>query len=159
MKSKIAFRFSRALITLFMITSGNSIFAQHEDFQKKKQEIDAEKIAHITIKLNLTPEEAQVFWPVYNEYKNQMEGEMKAWRGEKGTIDYEKISDKDASSLADKQIIHMQKMLEIKKNYYAKFKQVLPPKKLLKFYDAEHGQGRHHQKQIHPFNPNRKVGE
>ena len=40
------------------------------DFEKFK----AEKIAYITNALSLTPKEAEVFWPVYNEF------EGKKWR-------------------------------------------------------------------------------
>jgi len=32
-----------------------------------KQRMQSEKIAYITTRLQLTPEEAQVFWPVYNQ--------------------------------------------------------------------------------------------
>jgi len=156
MKSKIAFRLSRVLITLLIITSSSSIFAQHENFQKKREEINSEKIAYITKELNLTPQEAQLFWPVYNEYQSKMEEEMKAMRDDKKSIDYDKISDKEASALADQQIIQMQKMLDVKKAYHAKFKEVLPPKKLLKLYDAEKGFRKQLLKQIHQ---NKKGGE
>ena len=156
MKSKIVFRLSSVLIAFLVIMSVNNVFAQHENFQKKRQEINSEKIAYITKELNLTPQEAQVFWPVYNEYQSKMEAEMKAFRDEKKSIDYDKISDKEASALADQQIIQMQKMLDVKKAYHAKFKEVLPPKKLLKLYDAEKGFRRQLLKQIHQ---NKKGGE
>jgi len=85
-----------------------------------------------------------------------MEEEMKAMRDDKKSIDYDKISDKEASALADQQIIQMQKMLDVKKAYHAKFKEVLPPKKLLKLYDAEKGFRKQLLKQIHQ---NKKGGE
>ena len=156
MKSKIVFRLSSVLIAFLVIMSVNNVFAQHENFQKKRQEINSEKIAYITKELNLTPQEAQVFWPVYNEYQSKMEEEMKAFRDEKKSIDYDKISDKEASALADQQIIQMQKMLDVKKTYHAKFKEVMPPKKLLKLYDAEKGFRKQLLKQIHQ---NKKGGE
>ena len=34
----------------------------------KMQNIEALKIAFISRQLELTPDEAQVFWPVYNQY-------------------------------------------------------------------------------------------
>ena len=38
-----------------------------EQRKKEFERIQAEKIAFITQELDLTPEEAQVFWPVYNQ--------------------------------------------------------------------------------------------
>ena len=43
---------------------------QHEASQKKfptRDEIQSQKIAFFTQELDLTPQEAQAFWPVYNE--------------------------------------------------------------------------------------------
>ena len=60
-------------VSLFVISA--SCFAQEAPAQKKHngERAQAEKIGYITQRLQLTPEEAQVFWPVYNESK--MEGE------------------------------------------------------------------------------------
>ena len=46
-----------------------------ENFKKNAQErLQSEHIAYLTNELELTPEEAQVFWPVYNKaHKEQME--------------------------------------------------------------------------------------
>ena len=34
--------------------------------------LEALKIAYITNKLNLSPEEAQKFWPIYNQYSLEL---------------------------------------------------------------------------------------
>jgi Spy/CpxP family protein refolding chaperone len=39
---------------------------------EKKENIEAMKIAFITNKLELSPEEAQKFWPVYNQYNEKL---------------------------------------------------------------------------------------
>ena len=36
------------------------------------QKLEAIKIAYITRQLNLSPQEAQRFWPVYNNYSNEV---------------------------------------------------------------------------------------
>jgi hypothetical protein len=50
-------------LTLFL----TSAIGQDRRDDKRKR-IDALKIAYITEKLELTPEESQFFWPIYNEY-------------------------------------------------------------------------------------------
>ena len=43
---------------------------------KKREKIEIEKIAYITKALDLSSEEAQVFWPLYNKYSDKKnEGE------------------------------------------------------------------------------------
>jgi len=126
------------LIFIFNILTGN---AQNRNFANRpqRQRIDAQKVAFITDQLQLTPDEAQKFWPVYNLYNNQkeemnqefMKGVMKFRNNE------DAISDKDAADLADSYIRHAQKMVDIQKDCHLKLKEVLPPKKLLKLYNVE----------------------
>ena len=66
--------------------------------QKEWERLQSEKIAFITAELDLTPEEAQVFWPVYNQCWKEVHAANKAmreafseFRGKKG----DELSDKD----------------------------------------------------------------
>lgn len=36
------------------------------------QRVEAFKIAYINQQLNLTPDEARTFWPLYNQYQNEL---------------------------------------------------------------------------------------
>jgi len=108
-------------------------------YQEKREKIDAHRIAFITEKLDLSPEEAQIFWPVYNEHKAKVEEEIKGFR-EKYDIsprNIMEISDKEAEEFADAQLEHEQKMLNLKKEFHAQLKQILPPKKILMLIEAD----------------------
>ena len=59
------FRISAA-VAAFAIISISSAFAQSQK-QNWHEKMMSEKIGYLTAKLELTPEEAQVFWPVYNQ--------------------------------------------------------------------------------------------
>jgi hypothetical protein len=105
-----------------------------------KEKIESQKIAYITNALSLTSAEAQQFWPVYNEYSAKNEELLKAFRKnniEERQVNPESITDKEAMDMADDQIIQAQKILDLRKKYHIEFKKVLPPKKLLKLYQAE----------------------
>lgn len=52
---------------------GIGAIAQPKDFKEKKEKLDAMRVAFITDELELTPEEAQVFWPVFNERNKKIE--------------------------------------------------------------------------------------
>ena len=41
--------------------------------QENREKIKAQKVAFITSKLELNADEAQLFWPVYNEYQKKLE--------------------------------------------------------------------------------------
>jgi len=135
------------LITLALLLQPNPASAQqdvkkdknHTDKQGRREQIEAQKIAFITQELKLTPEEAKVFWPVYNEYEAKRHELKKSFKdvqyGHK--TDMDKLTEKEASQILDNQIIEAQKFLDLRKEYHAKFKAVLPAVKVLKLYDAE----------------------
>lgn len=127
------------IVVLFILT--NSVFSQERINRKNlREKIDAQKVAFITKSLLLTTIEAQQFWPVYNEFNDKNEELLKAFRKnniEDKNVDVDNITEKEALDMADDQIIQAQKILDLRKKYHAEFKKVLPPKKLLKLYQAE----------------------
>jgi Skp family chaperone for outer membrane proteins len=62
-------------ILLFVITIaciGSSVAQQSNDKQEAGERLAAVEIGFLTRKLNLSTEEAQRFWPVYNRYKDEI---------------------------------------------------------------------------------------
>ncbi len=58
---------------------------------KMAQSIDALKMAYITKELNLSPDEAQKFWPVYNNYSNELKKARKDFRQDDLAFEERKI--------------------------------------------------------------------
>ena len=147
-------------IILIMISVVN--FAQNgQRLNKIKDKINAQKVAYITKELDLTPQEAQQFWPVYNEFETQRKAINKDFKGqniEERQIDFNTLSDKDALEMADNHIILAQKVLDIRKKYHAELKKVLPAKKLLKLYQAEKDFNKFLLKEIKERQGNRRLG-
>ena len=106
---------------------------------KQKERIEAQRVAFITDRLQLTVSEAQAFWPVYNEYekKRQFISQGYPKPGDKDLKDPEEMTDKEALEIADGQLVEAQKMFELRKEYHSKFRNLLPPKKLLRLYESE----------------------
>jgi len=129
------------LVLLLALIIAMPSIAQNGARRKKiREQIDAQKVAFITEKLQLTPAEAQQFWPIYNEYESQRQIIVKEFMEknlEERDMDVETLTDKQAIEIADSQIIQAQKMLDLRKKYHAEFKKVLSPKKLLLLYQAE----------------------
>jgi len=119
---------------------------QKARMEKHKERIESQRIAFITDRLELTPSEAQTFWPVYNEYEKKRHEVTKDFR-KRMNLDQrniDELSDKEAMEAAENQLLEAQKMLELRKEYHLKFKNILAPKKILMLYDSE----REFQKQL-----------
>jgi hypothetical protein len=106
----------------------------------KEEAIKAQKIAFFTEKLNLTPEEAQIFWPVYNSYwqqKNKIIEERRAAM-KFYSENMDKLSPKEVERYGDMYInFHLQES-NLLIEYNDRFKQVLAPDKVMRLYQADY---------------------
>jgi hypothetical protein len=127
----------KIIFTILMLSFTSTLFAQ----RLRGQDIEAQKVAFITTKLNLSPEEAKVFWPIYNE----MHAEQNAFRKErikkmisfKKTAEIDNLSDTEVQNLITSEQDFKQRELNLEKKYYNKLKAVLPIKIIGKFYRAQ----------------------
>ncbi|MCB9170641.1 MAG: hypothetical protein H6597_07845 [Flavobacteriales bacterium] len=137
---------ARAIQTcLFSLTLLGSVplQAQEDDGppipEDRLEEIKAQKSAYLTRKMDLSPEEAQKFWPVYNQYDKELEDarkEMREYhRSMKGRI--EDLSESDASQMIDRELGFRQRDLDIRKKYTAEFKRTVGAQKTLQLFKAE----------------------
>lgn len=134
MKQQIIYLLTGAFMLLNL-----SVFAQKDSHEARRQKYKTEKIAFLTSNLNLTPGEAEKFWPVYNEMEEER------WEAQKARRELEmKVSDAE-ESLSENDIIKltrdftgsMQKEAALLTKYNDKFLSILPPKKVLKLYKTE----------------------
>ena len=126
-------------LAILILGMGLGSIAQEKGKEIKRENKKAEKIAFISTKLELTAEEAEKFWPVYNASEAEfklLKKEHKAAMGEKKKIS--EMSDNEVEKLLDKGLEIQQKELEIRKKYLVKFKEVLPIKKVAKLTRIEH---------------------
>lgn len=120
-------------------------FAQHASPKNKvareerRDNIESMKIAFLTKKLDLTPEEAQQFWPIYNQYTDKLQELRKKHRLENKDAkhNFDVMTDKEVEQTVDNEMAFRQKEIDIQKEYHSKFKAVLPVKKVAKLYQAE----------------------
>lgn len=123
----------------FLLLSQLIVSAQNESHEDRREKYRSEKISFLTSNLELTPVEAEKFWPVYN----QMEKER--WEAQRARRDLETKVSEAEESLSDKEIIRltkdyagsMQKEGVLIARYNDEFLKVLQPKKVLKLYKTE----------------------
>lgn len=102
-----------------------------QDHRERYEQIEAIKVAFITSKLDLNTEEAQKFWPVYNNYQKELMELMKKRREDRQKTNIDP-NDKINADLA-----YESRMLELKKKYKKLYLKVIPPEKILLLYQAE----------------------
>jgi hypothetical protein len=123
------------VLIIMMILSSLRVSAQNPNLEK----LNSYKIAFFTQKLNLTPQEAEKFWPLYNDYqdrKNKIQVErvqMTRTVVQNGA----NMSDKELTELGDKYFGLEIKEADLSKEFYNNMKGILPPLKILKFYQVE----------------------
>ncbi|MDQ2862961.1 MAG: hypothetical protein M3R50_04780 [Bacteroidota bacterium] len=105
------------LILLVVFGSFVTGHAQDEG-ETRAEKIQSLKIAFITQKLQLMPNEAQKFWPVYNQYQNDVQNLQ--------------LDRKNGNVIEDEQ-----KLLDIRKKYLSSFEKIIGPQKTNNLFNAE----------------------
>ena len=107
----------KLLLILFLFLS-SAYICNAQDSNKDKEKIEAVRTAYITNQLNLTPQEAQKFWPIYNQYFSEVK--------------------KAQQDNPDDVVAFQEKLVNIRKKYKADFKGVLgTDERVNKVYTAE----------------------
>jgi hypothetical protein len=129
MKKGIIIVFALLMLPVLKVASQN----------KKLENFNNFKIGFFTKKLDLTSPEAEKFWPVYNEYqtqKNQIQVEKVAII-RNFNLNETTMSDNQITELGDKLISTITRESTLAVTFHKKLKDVLPPAKVIRFYQAE----------------------
>ncbi len=107
--------------------------------KEKRQKLESMKVAFITQRLDLTPDEAKVFWPVYNQMSDELHGLREKRRTDMKNLRSasDSLSDKDYEKIFDSDLQFRQAEIDILKKYQPQLKKVLPMKKLAKLPRVE----------------------
>ena len=125
------------LLALFCISVDGQDKRGHDPEMFEK--IKAEKISFFTNKLNLTPAEAQAFWPVYNEFeKKRFDIQREKHRFERmPDEEYAKLAESEIEKMTYEYINSFEREAQLLKEYNKQFLKILPKKKVLMMYRTE----------------------
>ncbi|HMC98351.1 MAG TPA: hypothetical protein VKG92_11885 [Flavobacteriales bacterium] len=133
----------RTLLAVLLVTGTSFIQAQDEEMpppsEERMKEIKAQKSAYLTTKLSLTPEQAQNFWPIYNQFdeeretlRRSMRDQLKDARKEGSTM-----TEAQASELLEKGLMMRQRELDLERGYMDRFKKSIGAVKTVELHKAE----------------------
>lgn len=122
------------LMILATWIAGSGVLAQQPANRGPvRDRVDAQRVAFLTHKLALTPEESARFWPIYNAHRAAMKDVREDW----DRPDFATLSDAEADRLLDEHMRQEYRKLELRKELVAKLRGVLPSRKILMIPAAE----------------------
>ena len=118
-----------------------SVFAQsgNDYLELVREVLNVEKKAAIAEVMQLTDAESQPFWDLYNVYQ----GALYTVQNKRIAIikdfaeNYDSMTDEKADELWTSSMSYQAELLKMRKQYYSKFKKILPAGKAALFFQAE----------------------
>lgn len=122
----------RYLFLFLLLSLGLTAGAQpppgEGDWLDRSERVRAQRVAYLTQRLQLTPAEAQRFWPVFNEYEAKR---RELTRSLRPTGLEESLSEAEAKKLIGRQLELEEQLLQLRREYTERALTILPAKKVL----------------------------
>lgn len=124
------------LLTALFFTPG---IAQEEQIKdpKAQEKIKAARIAFITERLGLTPDEAEKFWPVYREFSMKRQELKEQYETRRKNPDPKKTTEENEKETIAYGLQLRQRELDLEKEYSDKLLNVVPAQKVMALRRAE----------------------
>ncbi|MBS7254624.1 sensor of ECF-type sigma factor [Flavobacterium branchiicola] len=126
-------------ILLFLVSF--SFYAQNGKTDEKREKIKAYKVSFLTTELELTPTEAEKFWPIYNAYDDKQfelkHQKMKTYMKQLDDDKINSISEKEAAVLLAQMESTDKELYLLRDKYNSNLKKILSAKKILKLKKSE----------------------
>jgi len=131
----------RVLFTLVFASFGMLLWAQQSNdyVELMRSVIKTEKKAAISEVMELSTAEADLFWPLYNEYNEkryQVGTKLVKLVGEYAE-NFTNMTDELATDYWKRNMAIDMELLKLEKSYYKKFLKVLDPQRTFRYFQAE----------------------
>ncbi|KAA3437777.1 hypothetical protein [Rufibacter hautae] len=130
------------LLFLFFLFTGSVAVAHGqnketpEERKARIEKIETAKIAFITDKINLSGDQAQRFWPVYQEHdrkRNDLRQKSRPYKEQ----NLNALTDEQIQAGLEARLNIRQRELDLEKEYMDKYLRIISPRQLALFYRAE----------------------
>lgn len=136
---------NKAVLILFLLGISLSlpIYGQSkikERLKQKKAEVEAQRVTFYNSFLNFTADEANKFWPLFNEYtQKQKDARKNALKSVKDIWNKtpEQMTKEEANLIIKAEITLKQTLFDLEKEYIIKFQSAIPVQKVAKLKQAE----------------------
>jgi predicted RNase H-like nuclease (RuvC/YqgF family) len=142
-----------AVLSLWGTTLSSSLMAQDsssdvsgsndttEQIELTRSTVQTERQSIVSEAMELTEEESKEFWPLYEQYRsevNQLNDQLlKIIEDYAASYRNQNLTDEQARQMLSDYLELEEQKLEIQKKYVKKFDQVLPAKKVTRYFQLE----------------------
>ena len=131
----------KGLLTILLALSiGSGAWAQNPDprqNQEAMEKIQAARIGYITERLNLTPEQAQRFWPIYNEFSNKRRELRTPLNDARRGLDPKNLTEEQSQRIMEISLEIRQAEINLEKDYAQRLRDVVTAQQILALRRAE----------------------
>jgi DNA-directed RNA polymerase subunit F len=109
------------------------------DLALTRASIQLRRQAIVTSVMDLTPKEAEAFWPLYREYRMEMAkvGDRVSKLLVDYTGQYDTLTDEQAKKIMNEWLSIEKAKMNVKGKYVSKFQKILPARKTMRFFQAD----------------------
>ena len=111
--------------------------AQHGDARHGREQLESARIAFITERLNLTPETAQKFWPVYNQVNQQKQELRREEFSLRKSSNASELTEGAAKKLLADMYTIKERQLKLERGAADKYQEVLSAVQVVQLVKAE----------------------
>ncbi|MBK9391849.1 MAG: hypothetical protein IPN68_17270 [Bacteroidetes bacterium] len=124
-----------SILFLLLLLAIVSVKAQNANREK----LDAYRVGFFTKKLNLTSEEAERFWPAYNDYQKKKTELLRerVMMVRDFNQNESSLSEKELTQIGDNLIATISRENEMAQDFHKRLKELLSPAKVIRYYQAE----------------------
>jgi hypothetical protein len=124
---------------LVMLLGSNAVAQSTDDIEVIKGIVQAERKMVVAKNMNLTEAEAEGFWGVYNDYQNDLRKvyDRRSQALQELAEHFEHLTDEKAQALLKQYLDFQEQRVKMRKSYLKKFGKVIPPKKVVRYYQIE----------------------
>ena len=128
------------IVILMSVVSALSFGQGSESYMEvMRSALKTEKKAMIADAMEFTQEESEAFWPLYNEFQEKLYTANTKYLNivNEFAASYDNMSDDKALDILNRTNAYETEVLKLKKTYIKKFSNILPPTKVLRYFQAE----------------------
>jgi hypothetical protein len=135
-------KYTARILSVILLLCNLSLALNAQERKGREEHIEkfrSMKIAFFTERLELTPGEAEIFWPAYNEHEKKMRefSRHRHFRPRNIEERLEIMTDQEAENMVDEMMEARKKEVQLEAAFHEDLKKILPPKKVVKFYNTE----------------------
>ncbi len=127
------------IVALFTVTN---IYAQSTDdfIALLKSDVQSDKIEIITQLMNFTDAQSEIFWPIYNDFSNELMklSDKRIANIKDFAANYDSLTDEKANQLIKNAFDFQGDRLSLNEKYYSKFAKALSPTVAAKYMQLEY---------------------